>query len=323
MFNAPISLLVPLLSLAAPQVREGMETLAVAAQVAPPATRPASPRGQPAPPAVPRTIADRDDPDGFKDSRLEIARRLLRENHFAEAEMVSRTVLNEHPRSDRAAAYLGLALHKQKRYGQAREFLERAALSKVEFPEREHMAHFLGWCCYYMGDAPAARHYFEIHASNWPNFDDTHYGLGVIALDEDRIDDAEQSFDTALRLQQAQDGDKRSVGKTLARLGDVALRRGRDEEALRRYEKAVELWPDHYEAWARLVRLYYRADRIADAERAELMLTAAKARMGRLDPPEQGSESTTAPESAPAPSGAPDSLPAPSSTPAPTPPITR
>lgn len=198
--------------------------------------------------------------------------------------MVARTVLTEHPRSDRAAGFLGLAIHKQKRYGQAREFLEQAALSKVDFPERGHMPHFLGWCCYYSGDAAAARHYFEIHASHWPNFDDTHYGLGVIALDEDRVDEAEESFARAFKLLSAEGRDRRSLGKTLARLGDVAMRRGDDAKAMGFYERAVELWPDHYEAWARLVRLYYRADRAADAERAQASERTARQRMGRPDP---------------------------------------
>lgn len=195
--------------------------------------------------------------------------------------MVARTVAGEYPELARARAFVGLAVHKQKRYSAARPILEDAMTSSQYFPEQGHLPHFLGWCCYYTGDLDSARHYFEIHAANWPNFDDTFFGLGVIALDEDRVGDAEEAFANALRIQQMQPEDRRSIAKTTARLGDVALRQDRIDVAQARFERAVELWPDHYEAWARLVRLHHREGRHEDAERAAVMEAQARERMGR------------------------------------------
>ncbi|MBX3354899.1 MAG: tetratricopeptide repeat protein [Phycisphaeraceae bacterium] len=247
--------------------------------------RPAVPAPQGAPPSQGMTgVVETADGSRYPDDRrLILVRRGIRAGRFEEAEMIARTVLNEQPDIDRAVFFLALAIHKQKRYGQARELLERAMLSSQPYPERGHVAHFLGWCCYYTGDLASARHYFEIHASHWPNFDDTHYGLGVIALDEDRIVDAEESFKTALRLQQMQPDDIRSQAKTVARLGDVALRQDQIEVAIGRYESAVRLWSDHYEAWARLARLYHREGREEDAERAEREEQLARVRMGRAE----------------------------------------
>lgn len=235
--------------------------------------------------------------------------------------MVARTVLKEQPAMDRAAFFVGLSVHEQKRYGQARELLERSMVSNQPFPERDHAAHFLGWACYYLGDLECAKRAFSAHAAQWPNFDDTQYGLGVIALDEDRVDDAERSFARALELTTTQGGNnKASLAKALARLGDVALRKDHPEEAQLRYEEAVALWPDHYEAWSRLVRLYNREGREEDAQRAERESQAARVRMGRG---EQGSEAAkpdaAAPEATPStkPGDDPPAPPAPPVPPAP------
>jgi len=232
--------------------------------------------------------AQSNEPPGQNDARIALIKRLLRANRFDDAEMVARTLATEYPQLARATAFYGLALHKQKKYGAARPLLERAIESPQDFPEKGHLPHFLGWCCYYTGDAAAAQHYFEIHAANWPNFDDTFYGLGVIALDDDRVGDAEEAFSNALRIQQAQPDDRRAIAKTTARLGDVAMRQDRPAVAMERYERAVELWPDHYEAWARLVRLYHREGREEDAVRAEAMEQKARERMGRADATEHG-----------------------------------
>lgn len=261
-------------------------------QAVPPTIPERRPQGVPRPlQSAPGTVSQT--PEGQQypdDERLKIVRRLLQSGRISEAEMVAQTVVNARPEVDRAKFFLALAIHKQKRYGQARAMLEASMLSSQPFPEHGHVSHFLGWCCYYTGDLEAAKRAFETHAAAWPNFDDTHYGLGVIALDEDRVEDAEASFETALRLQQLNPNDRRSQAKTIARLGDIALRQDKFDVAMSRYESAVELWPDHYEAWARLVRLYNRAGREADASRATEREQQARVRMGRAEPEEGTTE---------------------------------
>jgi tetratricopeptide (TPR) repeat protein len=106
----------------------------------------------PTPPTeLPATASFPDDP------RLDAALKMMARGRFDIAALSARTVLAERADLDRAAAILGIALQKQKKYAEARPFLERARDSAQPFPERPHAAHFLGWCCYHLGDLEAAR----------------------------------------------------------------------------------------------------------------------------------------------------------------------
>lgn len=284
----------------------GFAAVSAAAQAVPPGAPPATVPARPAPPAsgsnaTPPVSAPPAAPGGAAaggapvdavswpdDPRLEVARKLLRSGQFEQAEIVAGSVARQKPQVHRAVFFQGLAIHKQKKYGQARPLLEAAMASPQPFPERGHVPHYLGWCCYYLGDMPAAKAAFEKHAAEWPNFDDTHFALGVIALDEDRVDDAARELTRALELQQAQKASRRSIGKTEARLGDVALRRDDVAEAERRFRRAVELFPDHYEAWARLSRVLARQGRTEEADAAMAEHQKAMERVGRAAPAADG-----------------------------------
>lgn len=243
----------------------------------PPAAAPTPPRrtdGAENPNSVsPNPTPDSGAPDFPDDVRVMVAARLLFEGRLEDAATVAGTVVAQRPDCDRGKFMLGLIRHKQQRYDDARPLLEAAMLSKQPFPERDHTSYYLGWCCYHMKDLKAAKQYFEIHVAHWPNYDDSHFGLGVIALDEDRLDDAEAALTTALRLQdslEAQNAaDRKSRSKTMARLGDVAARQKKLDLAITRYESAVAAWPDHPEAWAALAKLYRSAGKEADAKRAD------------------------------------------------------
>jgi tetratricopeptide (TPR) repeat protein len=189
------------------------------------------------------------------------------------------------PGSARAAFYVGLSFHKQKRHAEALAFLERAeAAPDSEFPEAPHVPHYLGWCRYYLGDLAGAHRAFEAHAAAFPGYDDSQFALGLIAFDRDELDEAEHRFRRALELLQRAAGDAaagtaRERAKCLARLGDVALRRGDLESAERDARAAVELWPDHHEAWAKLARVLDRQGKAAEASAARSQQQAALARI--------------------------------------------
>jgi tetratricopeptide (TPR) repeat protein len=189
------------------------------------------------------------------------------------------------PGSARAAFYVGLSFHKQKRHAEALAFLERAeAAPDSEFPEAPHVPHYLGWCRYYLGDLAGAHRAFEAHAAAFPGYDDSQFALGLIAFDRDELDEAEHRFRRALELLQRAAGDAaagtaRERAKCLARLGDVALRRGDLESAERDARAAVELWPDHHEAWAKLARVLDRQGRAGAAAAARSQQQAALARI--------------------------------------------
>jgi hypothetical protein len=108
--------------------------------------------------APPATTARESYPD---DPRLASALVMMSRGRFDAAEVTARTVLGQGAEVDRAAAILGIALLKQKKYEEARRYLERARDSKQPFPERRHAPHFLGWCCYHLGDLESSRAAFE------------------------------------------------------------------------------------------------------------------------------------------------------------------
>ena len=201
----------------------------------------------------------------------EAVRTLLKASRYPEAAEAARAWAADRPDDLRAAFYLGLALHKSKRHGEAALLLERASgAAKGDFPEAAHVPHYLGWCRYYLGDLAGARSAFERHAESFPDYDDTQYALGLIAYEEDRLPEAESRFRRALSILSAGDAalNGKERAKNQARLGDVLLRRDRLAEAEGCYREAVRLWPTHGEAWSKLARVLDRQGRPGEADAA-------------------------------------------------------
>ncbi len=223
------------------------------------------------------------------DPRVASIHARFRAGDFASAEAKCREWAAAAPGDARAAFYLGLALHKQKRYGDALPQLESAERAAPDaFPERPHVPHYLGWCRLYLGDLAGAKVAFVEHARAFPDYDDTQFALGVIAFDEDRTADAERQFRRALALLEAQKGPARERAKCLARLGDCAMRRDDLAAAERDYRAALELWPDHHEAWAKLARVLDRTGKADEANaartRQQSILDAASKAPARTEP---------------------------------------
>jgi tetratricopeptide (TPR) repeat protein len=214
-----------------------------------------------------------------EDPRIRAIRQLLRASRYDEAQMVAEAVLAATPNSAQARFYAGLALHKQKMYARARPLLEYAAEHAGEFPQGPHAIHYVGWCAFYLGDLPAARRAFTEHLNAFPSYDDTHFGLGLVALEEGSLAEAETCFRAALDLIAQQGGLPRERAKNLARLGDVLLAEERTGEAEMAYRQAVALWRDHHEAWAKLARILDRKGSTAEADVARAEQRAALERM--------------------------------------------
>lgn len=212
---------------------------------------------------------------------VSVGARLLRSGQFLDAEIVLSTVLRESPNCARAQFLLGVAVMKQKRYAQARPLLEASLASKQPFPDAVQVDHFLGWTCYYLGDLDAAKGAFQSHVRNVPTAADSYFGLGVIAIDEDRIADARSALERSIELLPPAPQGNRDHSKALARLGDCAMARDETEAALADYEEAANLWPDHYEIWGKLARVYEIANRPEDAARSRSEQGAAMKRVGR------------------------------------------
>lgn len=197
-----------------------------------------------------------------------VIQRLVLSSQFAQAEVVARAALRERPDCARVRFLLGVAVQKQKRYGEARELLDAAQSSGQPFPEAGQVDHFLGWANYYLGELVLAKRHFQSHVGRVPTADDSWFGLGAVAIEENRLSDAESALQRALDL--AGDGlpGRPMRAKALVRLGDVALLRDRFADAVDLYEDALSLRPDQHEVWSKLARAYERVDRPNDAAAA-------------------------------------------------------
>ncbi len=230
--------------------------------------------------------------------RLSVGKRLLSNGNFAGAEAVFRALHQSHPDHPRASFLLGLAIHKQKRYAEARPLLERsdALASSMDgdvvaaiFPEAAHVPHFLGWCTYYLGDLDASARHFDAHIALVPGEFDSQFGRGIVAIDQDDLEAAQQHLHLALQLIDVPGADgqlamprPKDRAKVLVRLGDVALRRDQVEEARAQYEEAVTLWPAHHEGWAKLARVLDRLHQPEAAAKAREQQQRVLEQLGRV-----------------------------------------
>ena len=216
------------------------------------------------------------------DPRLDAARSLIRSRKFADAETVLGAILQDRPEIGRARFLRGLAIQKQKRYEAALEEIDAAMATGQRFPEAAHAGHFRGWCLYHLGRLEPAAEAFAAHAREFPEEGDTQFGLGVVAIDQGRYEEAEVFLNRAIELQADIPERRRELAKAHARLGDAHLGLDRLDEARASYHTAVIQWPDHYEAWAKLARALDRLDRPVEAERARAEEANARRRSGRF-----------------------------------------
>ncbi|MHC4102923.1 MAG: hypothetical protein ACYSW1_18815 [Planctomycetota bacterium] len=95
-----------------------------------------------------------------------------------------------------------------------------------------------------------------------------HFGLGLIDLDEDRLEPAEQRFRRAIELQADDPRRRKDVSKAHARLADVYIRRDEIEAARAELEIATKLWPQHYTAFYKRSRVLNRLGQTEAAQQA-------------------------------------------------------
>jgi tetratricopeptide (TPR) repeat protein len=171
--------------------------------------------------------------------------------------------LEQNPDDGRAEFLMGLSFHREKRYALAAPRFARGVALE---PEYHPAYHFLGWCLYYLGEVAGARSAFEEHLAYVPGEADSHFGLGLIDLDEDRLDEARLRFREAIELLADDPRRRQDLSKARARLADVHIRLNELEAARAELELATDLWPQHYAAFYKLSRVLAR---LGEAERAE------------------------------------------------------
>jgi len=171
---------------------------------------------------------------------------------------------------------MGLAHHWDRHYARAAEWLARAEAAEPRYPPASH---FLGWALYHGGHAPESRAAFERHLEMVPTEGDSHFALGVLAIERGDWSAADAALRSAIAHQEDDPGRAGGVAKAMARRSEVVEQRDGDlNGAVTLLAQAVARDPDLYEAHFRLARLLRRLGRELAAEAADEAGRAAQAR---------------------------------------------
>lgn len=187
--------------------------------------------------------------------------RLIQVEQFDDARLRAAAYSRAHPDAGQGEFVSGLAWHREKRYAQAREHFDEAIRRT---PDYHPAHHFRGWASYYLGDMDTAREAFTAHLRAMATEGDSWFGLALVAIEQDRLEDAQAHLEHAIELVAVNPARESDLAKYHARLGDVHL--ARDDLASARYalEKSLELGPQA-SVIATLARVYRR---LGEEERA-------------------------------------------------------
>ena len=171
----------------------------------------------------------------------------------------------------RAEFMVALSYHKAKQYADARPHFDKASQGP-DFQGKPALPYFQGWCYFWLGELDAAEASFQAHLAH-TNEADSHFGLGVIALDRGDNPAAKVALQSALELFEAKlasgdQGAKRDLAKTHARLADVDLENEDLQLAKQHLQLAVELDSERSAVWYKLYQIYLEEGEGASAAAA-------------------------------------------------------
>ncbi len=192
---------------------------------------------------------------------------LIRDRQTGPARVRLKNYLNANPNDGQANFLFGLSYHREQKYMQAMPYYDKSLALDPKFFLTHH---FRGWALYYMGDLDASHASFETFLQAMPDEPDSLFALGLIALDEDDLATAETRLNRSLEVLQSQgpEADRKALSKAHTRLGEVYERTGRLDDAVAQMTLAVQLFPDHYEAYYKLSRVMARLGRTEEVQQA-------------------------------------------------------
>lgn len=179
---------------------------------------------------------------------------------------------------------IGLSYHQQRLYERAQDHFARGL--RLE-PEYVTARFFHGFALLNLGRLDEAKGELEAYVARAPDESEAHFGLGLVALEQDRTQDAQREIERAIALAEAQGpgADRQDLARYYARLADVHLRHDRLEPARAALEKSIALNPGHYETWHKLARVLRRMGDAAGADRAQARSEELfRRRTGQEDP---------------------------------------
>ena len=157
---------------------------------------------------------------------------------------------------------IGLSYHSPRLYGEARGHFARAVELDPSFVPTYY---FYGYCLFNLGRLDEADAAFSTYLEHKKDEPDALFGRGLVALEADRVDDAERWITRAIDVtekRRAQAKNPAKIDKDLARyqsrLADVYLRRDDLPRAKQALERAIALSPEFFESWNKLHKVLAR-----------------------------------------------------------------
>lgn len=218
---------------------------------------------------------------------LRLAARAIEEQRFETGRELAKAHLAAHPEDGQAMFILGMSHYWTGNYGAASPWLQQALARE---PGLFVIHDFLGHSLFLLGELAGARREYEAFLDVVPDEPKGHYGLGLIELEETRLDAAAARFRRAIELHEElarrdprqRDARAPEFAECHARLGEVHFARGEYEAARDELIRATTLCPGNISAFYTLSLVHRRlgAEEQADqaAERFESARQALLAR---------------------------------------------
>jgi len=189
--------------------------------------------------------------------------RALEEQRFGACRALAQEHLAAHPQDPQALYLLGMSHYLTGNYGAARPWLVQTLEAD---PELEVAREPLAYSLLLLGELGGARREYEAYVAAVPGDPKGHYGLGLIELEEARLDVAAERFRRAIELfDELGRSDARQAAtrqaefaECHARLGEVHFARGEYQAARAELLRATEIAPGNISAFYTLSLVHRR-----------------------------------------------------------------
>lgn len=204
-----------------------------------------------------------------RDQRAALARELMeviqlaqRGQHEAARDRAEQYI-SAHPEDGHGPFALGYMHHKAGNFGRAVPHFERSLKLSPDYFVTHH---FLGESYFLLGELEQSRRQHEAHLNADQDEPDAWYGIGLVDLEEGKLDEAEACFRRAIELHEAlRKNDPQRAARRLderakchARLGDVYFAQDRYEPARHELVRATTMSPGTISALYTLSLVYRR-----------------------------------------------------------------
>jgi tetratricopeptide (TPR) repeat protein len=207
--------------------------------------------------------------------------RAIEERRFETGRELAQAYLVAHPQDAQAMFLLGLSYYWTGNYGAARPWLEQAL---ARDPDIYVIHDYLGYSLFLLGELDAARREYEAFLAVVPREPKGHYELGLVELEETRLDAAAERFRHAIELyDELFRTDARQVAarqseyaECHARLGEVYFARGDYPAARAELVRATTLCPGNISAFYTLSLVHRRLGEEELADQAAARYESAR-----------------------------------------------